>query len=487
MLYSLRALGGLVVLLAAATLTSADIRLPKIFSDRMVLQRGNTVRIWGTADPDEKLEITLGENSAGTTADANGQWSVSVVPPAAGGPYSLEVSGAKSSVVFTDVMVGDVWLCSGESNMHRSVEQSLEFEKREARDAWFLQINEPQIRLFSVPANSVDEPVEDFTEAVAWQECRGETVAGFSATAFFFARALRENGEFGDVPIGLINASCAASPAEAWTSAQALAAADSLQPMLQYWEENPDKRLPSRPSSLFNGMIAPLIPLSLRGVIWYQGEANVGRGQQYRTIFSTLIRDWRSRFALGDIPFYYVQLAPHRYRDRDPRELPELWDAQRAALQLPNTGMSGSSDIGDPDDLHPRNKQIVGERLARLALNQSYGLAAMESSGPLFRELELLESGDRIRLSFSHASGLQARDGSLPGFQISGADGEFRPAEAKIEGDTVIVWSDQVRQPRHVRYLWEDTAEASLFNAAGLPALPFRSDDFELLSRDRHF
>ncbi len=486
MLYPLRALSGFLLLLVAATIGFADIRLPKIFSDKMVLQQGPFVRIWGTAEPNEPLQITVGENSADTVTDNQGKWSVEIVPPAVGGPYQLAVTGAKSSVVFTDVLVGEVWLCAGESNMQKSLEQSLEFSDQQSRDAYFLEIDKPNIRLFHVPANAIDEPVADFTEAVAWQECRGETASGFSATAYFFATALQQSDMLKDVPIGLIDASWGGTPAEAWISRSSLAAVESLTPLLSHWNDHPDKRLPVRPSCLFHGMISPLLTFTIRGVIWYQGESNVGRGHQYRVLLATLIQDWRSAFQQGEIPFYFVQLAPYRYSELDPQALPEVWDAQRSALMIPNTAMAGTSDIGNPQELHPRNKQQVGRRLAILAWSQTYGGEAV-SSGPRYKHMEVSEDGGGIRLQFENNQGMKWRGQTATGFLVCGQDRIFHPAAARIEDNSLLVWSADVAQPTHVRYLWEDTAEASLFNEAGLPAIPFRTDDFELLSRDRHF
>lgn len=474
-------------MLVGCTSLCADIRLPKIFSDKMVLQHGDTVRIWGTADPQQELEISLGENSTSTVADAEGNWSAEVVPPAVGGPYELKVAGAESRVVFNDVYVGEVWLCSGQSNMQWSIKQSVDFESDEQRDAYLAEIKNQNIRLFTVPPVSIDEPASDFAEAVAWEECRGEAAAEFSATAYFFAVALQKYEKFNDVPIGLIDASWGGTPAESWTSMDALKNETGLEPLLTHWNENQENRSPSRPACLFNGMVAPMIPYTIRGVVWYQGEANVGRGQQYQTIFPALINDWRARFGNDEMPFYYVQLAPHRYGNRDPRALPELWDAQFKALQVPHTGMAGSSDIGDPEDIHPKNKEMVGERLARVAMARSYGEAELESSGPSYQGMDFSEDKKRIIIKFSHATGLKVRGDSLSGFLICGKDGEFKPAQAEIDGETVVVWSEEIDQPAHVRFLWDDTAVGCLFNGADLPAFPFRTDDFELLSVDKNF
>ncbi|MDG2014833.1 MAG: sialate O-acetylesterase [Pirellulaceae bacterium] len=487
MLTTTRAISALSLLLIGTCFVSADIRLPKIFSDNMVLQRDAAVRIWGTADPGEELTISLGESNCPATADEEGRWSAELTPPETGGPYKLSVQGAESSVVFSEVYIGEVWVCVGESNMQRSLNQALEFTDDAAREVWLQEIDNANIRLFTVPENAIDEPTVDFTEAVSWQKCRGKDVGDFSATAYFFALALQKNETLKDVPIGLINVSLRGSTAEAWASRDALAAVASLQPMMQFWNDNPDKRSAARPSSLFNGMLAPLVRLGIRGVIWYQGETNVGRGQQYREILTTLIKDWREKFQLGDFPFYLVQINPYRYTDWDPKALPEIWDAQADVLNLPNTGIVGTSDIGDPEQLHPKNKEIIGERLARLALSGTYGIADLISSGPRFESMEVIPETNRICVQFANSNGLKQDGEQLTGFVICGKDGEFVPAQAAIENGAVMVWADEVSEPSQVRYLWQDAAPATLFNGEGLPAIPFRTDQFKLLSEGRHF
>ena len=482
----LRPLIGFCVVLCVASTLSADIRLPKIFCDKMVLQRDANIRVWGDAGAGEELVISIGDNSSTTTADADGKWFVEVQAPPAGGPYELTVAGSESRVVFSDVMVGEVWLCSGQSNMQWSMRQSLPLEADEM-EKFFAEINNPNVRLLTVPASAVEEPASDITNGVVWEECTPESVAEFSAVAYLFATALQKHEALRDVPIGLIDASWGGTPAEAWTSRAALEQHENLKPLLDHWDERSDKRTPHCPASLYNGMISPLVPFTIRGVIWYQGEANVGRGKQYGTLFPTLINDWRSRFQQEDLPFYYVQLAPFRYGDQDRRALAEVWDAQRKTLALNRTGMAGSSDIGDVNDIHPKNKDVVGDRLAKIALANLYGVEGQVWSGPQFVSAEPTEDETQLVVKFCHATGLKAGDNGLDGFQVCGEDGEFKPAKAEIRDATVVVWSTEVAKPVAVRYLWDDSSTASLFNDAGLPALPFRSDDFELISADQDF
>ncbi|MGI9518691.1 MAG: sialate O-acetylesterase [Pirellulaceae bacterium] len=472
---------------ATASVLMADIQLPKIFSDKMVLQRGDSVNIWGTADPGEELTVTLGESSVTTQADDAGNWSIQLVPPPAGGPYELTIAGKDAQVVYNDVLVGEVWLCSGQSNMQWSMNQSLDFESDEERIKYFSEINGSRLRLFTVPANAIEEPASDLAGAAVWEECTPATVAEFSAVAYFFAKALQEHESLNDVPIGLIDSSWGGTPAEAWTSREALEAHANLAPLLEHWDANEDKRNPRRPAALYNGMIEPLIPLTIRGVVWYQGESNVGRANQYKTLFPSLIEDWRARFGQGNFPFYFVQLAPHRYGDLDPRALAELWDAQDDVLQLPNTGMAVSVDIGNSTDIHPKNKQIVGQRLACIALAETYGQVGLECRGPVYRSIEKIEDGSKLLIHLDFAEGLHHHGDSLNGISICGDDGEFVTAHAEIRDGKLVAWSDDIEKPAHVRYLWDDTAQGNLFNAAGLPASPFRTDDFEMLSVHENF
>ncbi len=478
----------LVAVLLWGGTAEADISLPGVFSDRMVLQHGDTVRIWGTSEPNEELQITLDQTSVTTTADAAGTWTAFVTPPAPGGPYELVVAGSDARVVISDVLVGEVWLCSGQSNMQWSVTQSSALTDDAELEKYLSSLVDARLRLLTVPSQAIEEPSDNFAEAATWQVASPEVIAEFSATAFYFARALRDSERLKDVPIGLIDCSWGGTPGEAWVSRSALDQQEVLAPLLNHWDENTDQpRSPHRPGNLFNGMISPLIPFNFRGVIWYQGEANVGRGHQYATILQTLINDWRDRFEQGMIPFYMVQLAPHRYGRKDPQDLPEVWEAQLQALDLPNVAIAATSDIGNPDDIHPKNKQIVGHRLALIARAQTYGESDQIWSGPQFDSMERVIDTNRMAVQFAFAGELCCPSSSPDGFLICGKDQQFVPAQAKIEQGRVMVWSDDVPEPVAIRYLWNDTAAGNLFNGAGLPALPFRTDTFELLSKDQHF
>ncbi|MFQ6098543.1 MAG: sialate O-acetylesterase, partial [Armatimonadota bacterium] len=494
--------------------TVADVKVPAIIGDNMVLQRGVKVPIWGTADGGESVTVRLGERRKATVADENGRWLVKFGPLSAGGPYELRIAGA-NTVTLKNVLVGEVWVCSGQSNMQWPLQAS-----RNAKEE-IAAANYPNIRLFTVGRVPAEEQQRDVQGE--WVQCSPSTVPGFSAVAYFFGRDLHE--ALG-VPIGLIHTSWGGTPAEAWTSRPALEAEPKLQPLLERWEKaltdlpkfqaeydakvakwqealqkakaegRPAPRRPRppwplwkqwRPASLYNGMIAPLIPYAIRGAIWYQGESNAGRAYEYRALFKAMIRDWRRNWKQGPFPFLFVQLANFMARKPEPGESAwaELREAQLRALSLPNTGMAVIIDIGEARDIHPKNKQDVGARLALAARKIAYGEDIVHS-GPIYDSMKV--EGGKIRLRFKHVDGGLTAKGSkvLKGFAIAGADRKFVWANAAIRGDTVIVWSHKVPHPVAVRYAWADNPECNLYNAAGLPASPFRTDDWPGVTVGKH-
>ena len=485
------ALFGLFASCFSPAVVQGDISLPKIFSDHMVLQQKSNVKIWGTAEPKQELTVKFDKEQKSVVADATGKWLTSISTPAAGGPYELEIAAVagEPKVVFTDVMVGEVWLCSGQSNMEWNMTQVLnpETEIEHAK-------NYPNLRLFSVDRNASPAALDDFSNVKPWSVCSAESVKPFSATAYFFGRELTKRlGN--DVPIGLINSSWGGTRCEAWAARGSLDQIENLGPLLRQWDENDDPTSRHRPGNLFNGMISPLKNFKVGGVIWYQGEANVGRGQQYATLFPAMISNWRSHFQNSELPFYFVQLAPYRYGDKPVEALPEIWDAQLKTLKdVPNTGMIVTTDIGNPADIHPKNKQEVGRRLALVALANLYREQLTKEStikafsGPIYHSMSINQN--KIRVSFTHvADGLDLRDSEKPleSFLICGEDKEFVPAEATIDGEVVVVSSPQVSKPVAVRFGWTDTAQPNLINSEGLPASPFRTDSFDLESKDRAF
>jgi len=491
----------------------ADVKLPALISANMVLQRGMMVPIWGTADPGESVTVTFGDQRVAATADSVGRWLVRLDPLRAGGPVEITIAG-KNTITVRNVMIGDVWVCSGQSNMAWPVKLSANSEQEIAGARY------PMIRLFTVENKVAEQPLEDTRGG--WAECSPETVPDFSAAAYFFGRDLHKSL---NVPIGLINTSWGGTPAEAWTSLPVLESDPDFEPMLARWnkiiadypkakedydaklaqweqdaekaksEGKPEPRKPRPPvgpdhqhrtAGLYNGMIAPLTPYAIKGAIWYQGESNASRAYQYRKLFPAMIRNWRADWGQGFFPFLFVQLA--NWAPGGDRPMDDYWaelrEAQLMTLRLPNTGMAVSIDIGDPGNIHPKNKQEVGRRLALGAKKIAYG-KNVAYSGPIFRSMTV--ERDKIRLRFRHVyGGLVAQGGgSLKGFTIAGADRKFVEAVAKIDGNMIVVHSDQVPNPVAVRYAWAINPVCNLYNKADLPASPFRTDDWPGLTADK--
>ncbi len=451
---------------------AADVKLPALFGNHMVVQRDAAISIWGTAAPGEPVRAALGPHVSTAKAGADGRWSVALPPLPAGGPHTLVVEGTGSRLEFADVLAGDVWICSGQSNMEWPLGASRDAETEVAA------AGVPKIRLFTVEKAIASEPLADL--GGRWSVASPETAKAFSAVGYFFGRDL--HAAIG-VPIGLVHSSWGGTPAESWTSRAALESDPDLSPIVKQWDDALAKDPkaagnPLRASGLFNAMIAPLTPFSIRGAIWYQGESNVGRAPQYRKLFPAMIRDWRRSFGRGEFPFLFVQLANFMARAPEPADSDwaELREAQGAALALPNTGMAVAIDIGEEGDIHPRNKQDVGRRLALAARAIAHKERSLAHSGPVYRGMTA--AGGSIRLAFDHADGgLAARGGgALKGFAIAGEDGKFVWADATIDGETVVVRSARIGKAAAVRYAWADNPDCNLVNGAGLPAAPFRTD-----------
>jgi sialate O-acetylesterase len=422
----------------------------------MVLQQGKPITVWGTADDGEKVTVRIDGQARETTAEG-GRFKVEIGPLSAGGPHTLSIEG-KNKVVLEDVLVGEVWLASGQSNMQWGVAQS-EDPKEVAGAA-----NHPKLRLFTVPRERKNSPIESF--AGSWDVCTPASVEQFTAVGYHFGSKLHE--ALG-VPVGIISTNVGGTAAEEWTRKEIL-------------ESNPElKGLLANPNStkLYNGMIAPLVPFGIRGAIWYQGESNAGQAYLYRTLFPTMITNWREDFGQGEFPFLIVQLAPFQKKTSEPTESAwaELREAQLlTSLHLPKTGMVVITDLGDENDIHPKPKGPVGARLALAARSIAYG-ESVEYTGPVFKTARS-ESGEMI-LRFTHAeSGLVCKGDTLTGFTICGEDKKFHNAKAVIEGDTVVVSCGEVARPVAVRYGWANFPQGNLWNKDGLPASPFRTDDF---------
>ncbi|HUG80732.1 MAG TPA: sialate O-acetylesterase [Bryobacterales bacterium] len=485
-------------------LLQADVRLPQILSAHMVLQREQPVRIWGWAEAGERVTVDFAGQRASTDANAEGKWQVFLNPMPAGGPYDMTVEG-RNKIVLRDVLLGEVWIGSGQSNMVWPVGRSDNAEK-EISSADF-----PRLRLFKVKLLVSGEPLEDVEGS--WQAATSESVADFSAIGYFFGRELhREMG----VPFGIIQTAWGGTPAQSWTSREALAADPALQRVfddwaqvlsaypaakekhqaeLKQWEQQAAKTAsgagsaapwphapmgpehPHSPAGLYNAMIAPLTPFAIRGALWYQGESDgdSARGYLYRDLFPAMIEDWRRAWARGPFPFLFVQLANFRPVP-EKSEWPELREAQQMTLDLRNTGMAVTIDIGESEDIHPTNKQDVGHRLALAARAVAYGREVVHS-GPVYRQMTIEGSGARLWFD-SVGGGLTAHGGELKDFVIAGPDRQFHAAQARIEGDTIVVSSAKVKTPLAVRYAWHADPKGNLFNRSELPASPFRTDDW---------
>jgi sialate O-acetylesterase len=648
-----------------AGIAHAEVRMPAIIGDNMVVQAGMKVRIWGKANPGERVTVRFNSQTTSAPTDQQGQWQTFIGPFKAGGPFEMIIKGG-NTLTFKNILVGEVWICSGQSNMEWPL-----INAKDGAEA-VAQANYPEVHLFTVEKDTSPAPLDDVKGH--WVVTSPATVGQFSAVGYFFGRELYRQLH---TPIGLIHTSWGGTPAESWTSYQALAANVEVKPVLDRYQESL-KSLPERqkdferqlvqweqanlyadagnkgealgyadpsaraedwkqmnlpqyfetagldidgavwfrkevtlpenwsgkdltlnltaiddydttyfngtkvgsigketpnsystprqypvagrlvhagrnliavrvfdsagnggfggggemsltpaagkhdairldgawdykveaafepkhpdwgsrpqspgpnnqnsPSVLYNAMLAPLVRYAIRGAIWYQGEANAGRAYQYRTLFPLMISDWRSAWHEGDFPFYYVQLANWQPRKPEPgeSEWAELREAQSLTLHQPNTGMAVIIDIGDTNDIHPRDKLNVGHRLALWALARTYQ-KAIAYSGPLYRSISI--EGDRIRIQFEHASGLKTADGAAPkAFAIAGADRRFYWADARIDGDTIVVSSPKVSKPVAVRYAWADNPEVNLYNSAKLPASPFRTDDWKGMTADR--
>ena len=469
--------------------SNADITLPQVFSDNMVLQRNSKIRFYGTADPNQKLKIQFRDFNVEVTADQQGVWSTNLPTGGAGGPFKLTVTAVEGqpTVQLANVMVGEVWLCAGQSNMKWPVSKVLN-SKTEIEQS----INYPNLRLFTILENPSRQPLSRLNRVKGWDVCSPDSVGEFSGTAYFFGRELSK--KFPNMPIGLINVSAGGTPIEAWISRQQLVSAKKFDAMLEYWDGVDSENDNNRPAVLFNGMISPLKSLKLRGVVWYQGEQNVGRGDQYRDLMKSLIVDWRDFLQNEKLPFYFVQLAPFRYQTKPTHGLPEVWDAQLETLRnVPGTGMVVTTDIGDIESMHPVNKQEVGRRLALIAQGNVYQDQLPDGekvtfSGPIFCG-NVKTEGDKMVIKFDHDRGLRIRgkDQALTCFAICGEDRKFVPAVATLVGNSVHVSAEGISNPVAVRFGWTDTAQPNLENDAGLPAAPFRTDRFPLQSKGKEF
>ena len=539
---------GVCLIVSSGYPLQADVKLPSIFGDHMVLQQEAKLPVWGTADSQEKITVTVGNHTATTTAGTDGTWRVDLLPfPNGTAPVTMKVQG-KNTLTFQDILIGEVWVCSGQSNMELAMTAASNAQTE------IPQAKDPQLRLFIVTKKLSLQPLTDL--AGSWQLCTPETVKGFSAVGYFYGKELRADLKR---PVGLIGTYWGGSTAQSWTSLSGLqkeppfgryldlykknladydklndhytdkqtAYTDALQKwtaagnktLYDAWRQqlnatraahqpDPHQTFPpmptapplpggdqKAPANLFNGMISPLLPFAIKGVIWYQGEYNADDPMEYYDLFPRLIKDWREKWAQGDFPFIFVQLPAIYVQGPPGTSKSDSWDivreAQFKALALPNTGLAVSLDVGG--HLHPPGKIYVGQRLALVARHQVYGESTLADSGPVYDSMKV--EGNKIRVTFTQVNGgltigsspmpdtaaLQPKD-KLSGFVIAGADKTWQEADAQIDGDTLIISSPQVTAPVAVRYGWGNgsfEAMCNLYNKDGLPAQPFRTDDWD--------
>lgn len=475
----------------------AEVRLTPVITDHAVLQRDAPIHLWGEASPGEKLTIAFHAQTLAATASNLGLWEAWLMPEAAGGPFTLSVQGS-TELKRTDLLVGDVWFASGQSNMEMPLAGFPPVAHIANGDEEIAQANLPQVRLLRMEKASSDSPLSDI--AAQWQPCTPATARDFSAVAYFFAREISRREH---VPVGVIDSSWGGTPIDSWISLDALSADASLMPafasrahfagtqthlaQIKAAEKSADAEAaahhqpaPSHPwhpdpaswipAGLYNGMVAPFTPYTIKGFLWYQGESDSApdRAGLYAKLLPTLIGDWRRQWREGDLPFLFVQISSF--------ESPgENWglirDSQRRALEVVNTAMAVTLDVGQRDNVHPADKQTVAARLALGGRALAYGEATLAYSGPLYRQVT--REGSALRVWFDHAEGLHTKGRTLQGFEVAGADGHFVAADATIQGTAVVVSSPVVAEPKQIRYAWASYTEANLYNAAKLPASTF--------------
>jgi sialate O-acetylesterase len=500
----------LAMLCGVAVAGEPALKMPAIFADHMVLQREMKVPVWGWAAPGERITVKIAGQEVSATAGANGKWVLRLEPMKAGGPFVMTVAG-KTTVTIKDILVGEVWLCSGQSNMAMTVRgcNNAGAEIKASKDL-------SQIRHYRTTRSNALVP--SATTAGRWQVCSDKTVASFTAAGFFFGRKLHKDL---NVPVGLINSSVGGTSINLWTNRLALRpgvedkapdldAPELLGAIAEYnkavgeWrkayyvtlkEKKPAPKLPKMPAvlasayprmgSLYNGMIYPLIPYGIRGATWYQGENDAGRAFDYRKKLPDMIKGWREVWGQGEFPFLFVQLPNYRHRAALPRDAhwAVMRESQAKALAVPNTGMAVTIDVGDAKNIHPRDKKPVGERLALCALATVYGKDVVYRS-PTYDKMVI--DGAKVAVHFKHlGGGLVVKGETLKGFAIAGEDKKWAWANAKVDGDAVVLTSNKVAKPVAVRYAWGANPACALFSKAGLPAAPFRTDDWRVATQPK--
>ncbi|MEJ6981378.1 sialate O-acetylesterase [Pedobacter sp. P351] len=457
--------------------TDAQVKLASLFTDNMVLQQNTQAPVWGWSGAGKTVKIITSWNkkSYSVKADDSGKWMIKVNTPSAGGPYELTVSDGKP-LILKNVLIGEVWICGGQSNMEVPLKGFKGQPILGSNDA-ILKSKNNRIRVYTVPRSSVTELQQNSKPSV-WKTAEPESIANFSATGYYFGRLLYE---MLDVPVGLINVSYSGSFVEAWMSPENL-------------KQFPEVKIPAKgdtikavsrtPTTLYNGMLYPTAGYGIKGAIFYQGESNYERPDKYEEMFPAMVKEWRSLWKQGDFPFYYVQIAPYNYAQLPPYNKggkfnsAYLRDAQRKSLaKIPNSAMAVVLDAGEENMIHPANKEVVGKRLALLALTNTYSFKGFGSASPLYKSLSV--SGDVATVSFNNAAnGLTSFSKEMNTFEIAGSDKVFYPAKATVNGSSVSVSSAMVKEPVAVRYAFKDFVVGDLFSTEGLPASSFRTDDW---------
>lgn len=439
----------------------ANVTLPTIFSDNMVLQRNSEVKFWGWASPKEEVKITPSWNNQEfkITANSYAYWEIAIPTTKEGGPFSIAFKGY-NEVILKNILIGEVWLCSGQSNMEMTANWGINNGDEEVKNA-----TNSNIRFFTVPKLTATTPQNNLSGN--WVECSPETMKNFSAVGYFFAKRLQE--DLKNVPIGLISSNWGGTSAEVWMPKTLFEKNPELLKAIE--DKKPNEYCPIEASLAFNAMINPLVGYKIAGTLWYQGESNVGSAIYDKT-FSTLIYSWRTLWNY-DFPFYFVQIAPYQYGENHFGGA-EVRDFQRRTLQVPKTGMVVTSDISTADDIHPKDKKSVGIRLANLALANTYKTNSNLVNGPLFKNIEI--SKNKVIVNFDYSDGLYFKDKKTNQFEIAGSDNVYHLAKAEIKNNEVILTSDKVQIPTKVRFAWKNSAQSQLFNKANLPASTFISE-----------
>ena len=440
----------------------ANVSLPNIFGDNMVLQRNSEVKIWGWANPKEEIKLVSGWNNQEykVTANNQAQWELKIKTPEAGGPFTISIKGY-NEVILKNILIGEVWVCSGQSNMEMSVSWGIDNGEEEAKNA-----TNPNIRFFTVPKLTATTPQNNLLGN--WTESTPETMKNFSAVGYFFAKRLQE--DLKNVPIGLISSNWGGTPAEIWMPEEVFQSDPVL--LENAKKLNEQEYGPRQPGRAYNAMIYPLVEFKIAGTLWYQGESNVG-SEVYDKTLSALITSWRKTWQ-QEFPFYFVQIAPYKTGSNNFSNVTVRNSQRKVLKQVNNTGMVVISDVSDTIDIHPKDKKSVGIRLANLALVNTYKTNSSLVNGPLFKEIKI--DKNKVIVSFDYADGLFFKDKITKQFEVAGADGTFYPAEASIKNNQVILTSKKVVHPTKVRFAWGNTIQSDLFNKANLPASCFISE-----------